>query len=988
MTIKNNMTAYHNASAAQATPDRQFLTHNHFTSIFKLILLLLLLLGTAVQAEEILKSPNDNRDYAAVTLANGLRVILVSDPDTDKAAASLDINIGYYQDPDDRPGLAHFLEHMLFLGTRKYPDADAYKEFISSHGGMDNAFTGSEHTNYFFDIDKDFLDPTLDRFAQFFIAPLFNEEYVQREMNAVDSEYRLKIKDDGRRIYETFKITANNKHPFSKFSVGNLDSLGDRDANNTRDELIRFYNKYYSANLMTLAVIGKEPIAELKKMVQRFAAIKNHAVNIKPVTAPLFKKDQQQVRLQIKPLQELRLLTLSFTTPWHQRYYREKPFQILGHLLGYEGKNSLHALLKQRGWINSLSAGSGTVANNYTTFDIDLDLTEAGLQHSDEITTLVFQAINLVRRHGIKRWIHDEIDQISELNFRFSEKGRPGREVVSLAGNLHNYPAHMVIKGPYVSESFSAHQIESILADFNSTNLRQIIVAPTVTTDQIEPYYDTAYSIKPLTKKQLKAWQQAGLNPHLAIPPANPFIPDDTDVLSNNSGQDIPELIIEQDGFRVWHKQDDEFNTPRADINVGLASTVASETLHQSLMTSLYTALVNDHLNAFAYPAALAGLHYRLNKGERGIGFSVAGYDDKQQLMISRIIDTMMSYKVNPERFAVIRERMKRDWENTRLDRPYQQLNRALNTLLQPRSWTPESYLNAVDNISITGLERHIAELKKAAHINMLIHGNINRTEAVKIAADMNQRLRQQIKPAPQLTRHAIKLDNMTSAHHFSMDIDHNDSAIISYHQAADDSTQTQARNLLLLQILETPFFNELRTNKQLGYVVYAGLSRNLRLPAIKFVIQSPVTGPAALLGHIDEFIQRQFTQIKDMDNATFADHQQAILTRLLEKDKRMSERSRRYSSALALKYYNFNHREELAQAIRALSPADISDYYQTLLLAKQQRRIIIESTGHKHRRDDKTAAEGTATAEIPAVTELTMESIEAFRASQGDYSL
>jgi len=956
-------------------------------SIYWLLLLLFFFCGV-VHAEDVVKSPNDPRTYAVMTLDNGLRVILVSDPDTDKAAASMNVNIGSFQDPEGRAGLAHFLEHMLFLGTAKYPDANEYKEFISSHGGMDNAFTSSEHTSYFFDIDKDFLDETLDRFAQFFIAPLFNEAYVQREMNAVDSEYRLKIKDDGRRIYEVLKATANQQHPFSKFSVGNLDSLKDREHSKTRDELIQFYNKYYSANLMTLAILGKEPIEELKKMTGRFNAIINHHTQIATIKAPLYTGTQLRTRVNIIPLQDLRSLTLSFAVPWHDSYYLQKPFQILAHLIGYEGENSLHALLKGRGWINGLAAGSGAFAGNYVTFDIDIDLTEEGLKHTDEITRLVFQTIDLVREHGVERWIHDEIQQLNDLNFRFHEKGRASNEVVTLASNLQHYPARLAVKGPYISEDFSAQREQGILAALNSDNLRQIIIAPKLETDKTEPYYATAYSIKPLPERLVNNWRRTGSNPLLAIPPVNPFIPEHTEVLAAPVGQDKPELIMEQPDFSVWHRQDEDFNVPRANISIGLTTAATSETLRQSMMSSLFTALVNDNLNEFAYPAALAGLHYHVGKGERGIGLSVGGYDDKQQVLLSRIIDTMMTFRVDPERFAVIKQRMKQDWQNTHLDRPYRQLNRALNTLLSMRSWTPDAYLEIIDDISVAELEKHIDTLWKQAYIRILIHGNIDRKHASEIATNIIQRVRKRVKPAPALERETVKLVAQATAHRFNVDIDHNDSAIISYYQGPDGDTRTQARSLLLLQILETPFFNQLRTREQLGYVVYAGQSNSLRIPAIKFVVQSPVKGPQDLLGHIDHFLQQQFKVVKSMEADEFETNKQAILTRLLEKDKRLDERTRRYQNSLALKYLDFNHRDDLADAIRRLTREDVGNYYEELLLSNRQSHIVIESTGNKHPGTTQTVGDNTPGRKLVAARQLTMETIKAFRASQDDYSL
>ena len=130
--------------------------------------------STSVFAQEaIIKSSLDERKYQSLVLPNKLKVLLVSDPDSDKAAAAMDVYVGSASNPEDRQGLAHFLEHMLFLGTKKYPKAGEYQEYINAHGGSNNAFTSFQHTNYFFDIDPNFLNSALDRFAQFFVAPLF-----------------------------------------------------------------------------------------------------------------------------------------------------------------------------------------------------------------------------------------------------------------------------------------------------------------------------------------------------------------------------------------------------------------------------------------------------------------------------------------------------------------------------------------------------------------------------------------------------------------------------------------------------------------------------------------------------------------------------------------------------------------------------------------------------------------------------------------------
>ncbi len=83
-----------------------------------------------LQKFEPVKASEDARCYRGLLLENGLKVILVSDPTTDKAGAALDVHVGHLSDPWEIPGLAHFLEHMLFMGTEKYPDENDYNQVL------------------------------------------------------------------------------------------------------------------------------------------------------------------------------------------------------------------------------------------------------------------------------------------------------------------------------------------------------------------------------------------------------------------------------------------------------------------------------------------------------------------------------------------------------------------------------------------------------------------------------------------------------------------------------------------------------------------------------------------------------------------------------------------------------------------------------------------------------------------------------------------
>lgn len=168
--------------------------------------------------------------------------------------------LGFMSDPDDLPGLAHFCEHMLFLGTEKYPDKNEYNAFLSQHGGASNASTHMDYTDYYFDVTPDHLDGALDRFAQFFLKPLFTESATDLEVNAVNSEHEKNIANDVWRADQLEKSSADPSHPYSKFGSGNretLDILPKEKGINVREELLKFHNTWYSSNIMALSILGK-----------------------------------------------------------------------------------------------------------------------------------------------------------------------------------------------------------------------------------------------------------------------------------------------------------------------------------------------------------------------------------------------------------------------------------------------------------------------------------------------------------------------------------------------------------------------------------------------------------------------------------------------------------------------------------------------------------------------------------------------------------
>eukprot|EP00960_Hanusia_phi_P002949 87728-Hanusia_phi.AAC.1 len=228
------------------------------------------------------KSPADKRSYRSLVLANGLRVLIASDPKVETAAAALNVHVGHFSDPDYVPGLAHFCEHMLFLGNKKFPQEGELENFLASYSGSSNAYTSDEDTCYFFNLNSGGFRPALERFSQFFVSPLFTATAVSREINAVDSENSKNLQTDSWRFNQLEKVRANPEHPVAKFGTGNKETLETelkKMGKDAREELLKFYDKFYSANMMSLAVIGKEDLHTLQSwVVELFSSIPNKDV--------------------------------------------------------------------------------------------------------------------------------------------------------------------------------------------------------------------------------------------------------------------------------------------------------------------------------------------------------------------------------------------------------------------------------------------------------------------------------------------------------------------------------------------------------------------------------------------------------------------------------------------------------------------------------------------------------------------------------------
>ena len=892
---------------------------------------------------EIERSPADTREYRALALPNGLEALVVSDPDADKAAAALSVDVGSANDPDERPGLAHFLEHMLFLGTEKYPDPGEYGRFITEHGGSSNATTSFARTNYFFDVDADHLEGALDRFAEFFVSPKFDRRYVERERQVVHSEHVSRRRTDRLRSFAAWRQTLDPDHPLSRFLVGNAETLADRPDSDIRDELIAFYESNYSSHLMKLVVVGRETLDELEGLVrERFAAVPRRDVVRPRIIAALYPEGLLPARLDIEPVREMRTISLTFAIPPLRPHYRAHPLALGSHLLGHEGRGSLLSALKARGWAEGLSAGPGMGHRDFATFRVTIQATEEGLAHRDEVVASVFAYLDLVREAGIKPRYHDELARMAQIGFRFMDEPEPRSHAVSLASALHVYPVGEVLTAPWHFDDFDPALERRFLSELTPDRVLVTVVAKGVDTDAVAPFLDTPYRIVPIPAGTVARWRAPAPDDALALPESNPFVPDDLALIDAGSAPALrPARIVQRTGFDLWHHADVEFGQPRTNFYFAVRSPIANDSPRHAVLVALFVRMANDALNEFAYPAAIAGQSYSLYRHRRGISVRLSGWSDKQDLLLARVVSTLRALPLPARRFAAEKEEYARQLRNVDQRRPFRRAMSGVRALLLDPDWSDEALLAALDGIELEDLREYAARFFERGEIVALAHGNVTAEDAKALGAVLERELLGSMRVAQVSHGRVVRLEPGTRYRRW-LASDHEDHALAVYRQARGRGLAERAEIALLTQTTANRFFHELRTEREIGYIVFATFMPVLEVPGLVLVVQSPSNPPETLYRHVDSFLDRSGAALRDMPSAVFERHRSAVESYLLEAETRLDDRTSRYWDEIDREHYGFDRRERLVAAVREVTQQDVVDAWRDLVTGAESARGVV----------------------------------------------
>ncbi|KAJ2883540.1 metalloprotease [Coemansia aciculifera] len=459
------------------------------------------------------KSASDTNSYRLIRLPNNLVVMCVQDAETGTAAATLSVSVGSNMDPVELQGLAHLLEHMLF---------------------------------------RDCID---------------------RELCAVDSEFKGLLNNDGWRLHQIERKLSDPYHPNSKFMIGSIDSLkqGAKDHGiDLHEELLKFYNKYYSSDIMRLAIYGNHSLDRLVELAaSKFSDIKSKGDHVQrnlghPVSAEFLGK-----AVYYETLNDKHVLRMTFPVPNVKAMYRSDPFNYISHFIGHKGQGSITSYLKQKGWATFLSVTTNTGYNDgFCELYITIDATPEGLEHYEDIMRTVFAYVRVLVSSGPQEWAQKEMSSLMKVAFDSKQKPKPINQVLSymdLIFNEYLAPEHVLSKDK-MYEKFDYDAILHYLSFINSTNFRVFLGArkhKSVEYSEVEPYFGVAYHVDCLLADLLLELASDGICVDgLSLPEKNEFMSTDSTIKNTNT-QDYatmlqPLLLKLNDNLELWFKNNSQ----------------------------------------------------------------------------------------------------------------------------------------------------------------------------------------------------------------------------------------------------------------------------------------------------------------------------------------------------------------------------------------------------------------------------------------------
>ncbi|ODM96157.1 Nardilysin [Orchesella cincta] len=800
------------------------------------------------------------------------RGVYVSDDEMQNArnnlcSVVLFIKAGMFQDPEDVPGLAHFCEHAVFLGSENYPETEAFQSFVDGHGGFSNARTDQENTTFQFYIDFEHIQTALDIFVDMIVNPIFNPSAIKKELDALHSEYEIKHLMDDFRWLAILQSCAMDHHPVQRFGIGTKDSL--TKCRELLDRLKEWQALHYTAENMILTIQGPYTVQDLEEMFVEFGS-RIQGCGCRPrnprttlenyVGQQVFDKKKWNRFYNIVPTVDTKSLAIFWELdPKFGRNYHTKPVQYFSYILNKRDHGSLDWYMRKQGWILSLCINCPEFTfmstQFHTIFGISFELTDEGFENRLQVVRIVYAYIKFLQMKKASKVIFRELQQINADIFHY----RSDKNLIDpTVGYFFNTDSCLdclrelldvmsVINSPQdlLLSKFLLRQFDQELLDEFVTNLIPakaliIFAAKSFEDEAVEREFwcKTKYFTTPMSDALLHDLEVTLPLQDFCFPKENLFaavslcFPEKKENIENCS---YLQLYTAPKGCVFYGNEAcKKGQLPSAQYLIDVFTPTIEDDADQRCIPSMdifsrMLAYVLDLELGFALSSLVS---FDVFKESTMLSIQLRGPSPRLPELAEIILRTIEGFGVFVNDNPAVFENLKNSQiglYTSAMSESESCVENLANYLIVQRSLFLSDYVSFLQSYSIEDFTEFIQDFKSEMYVRCDLDGCVSRSQAGKVAQVLDIL---NFKPYPRkfgnlalnralqlpLGERCLLVANKTKENQTSL--------VFNYYQIGEDlDTQTHLMLHIMFTTMENMIFEELRTNEQLGYTVELGIS-------------------------------------------------------------------------------------------------------------------------------------------------------------------
>jgi insulysin len=870
----------------------------------------------AVALHALVQPVVDHRVYEERTLPNGLRVLYVQDTASPKSGISLAVDFGSLHEPADWPGLAHLIEHAVFLGSSRFPDEGAFDAFLAAHGGDSNAFTAEERTVFYAYLNADALADGVDRFADIIAAPLLDPERIEREVSAVAAEHAKNIPVPARRAVQLLRdmlTPTSNAH----FFTGDRETLG-RPGVGAR--LRAEWEAQYCAPRMHLVVLGPDVKALQARVEESFSRVRPSCA-AKPVVDPLAFKAPGS--LVVTPTSGQPQLAIGFALPaLTADRYRSNAWGVVEFVLTSEAPGSWLAEARREGLASDVACDSSPTAAGTLGFAF-VTLTEAGASKPQE----VYRSIEQYLKQVPSKPLVASVQAMYGVNFNYTNPDDTVLDTVErLATGSSAYQTDDVLAGGQVLLELDMPLIQAVFANLTAAHSCAVLLTPSFNGSgptEVEHWYNATYHLDQGVLVTPPGAFHVSVDAKL--PPAIKYTPTRLAVKNVTAGL-VPEVVASGAYWQGHGKA--ASRQPLAYVYVKLSRAPTRNAAEEAALGRWAAEAVTEAAADAADPFTSAGLDLQVEYKGDALQFRFLGFDEYMPEFMSAVLGAVHAAATGPdEALAKAKDRSAALLADVDAEAAYEAALAFYSAVANSGRASRAQTISALARLSAADLRAWLGE--PVAPVQFY-YGNMDRAVAKRTAESVRALFN--VTHAP-VGRTKVRAPKGHDAVWRTKTPSGSDTVTLAVFQK--QVTPAERANLVVLgQFLQPRLYNALRTEQSLGYIVDAFVVPHLDVVELKVIVQGQ-TEPGVVADRIDKELRANVDAVAAAAVASYV----AAVKQGLTKDATMEQEARRLWAEVHSGQGCWTRRAEELAALPSVTQRSLAKSLSSLL----EHRVLIE---------------------------------------------